>query len=327
MVTRSQKLRLGIFLTVSTIALLAVLGVILVPKYLEKRDTYFIGFRDVSITGLIEGSTVKYHGLTVGFVSRIFIDPEDIRRIIVEVSLDHGTPIKEDTRAEIAFLGITGLKLIELRSGTQTAESLKPGSFIQPGQSITEQITGRAEVIADKAEMVLNNLALLTEAQNREKIYALTDNATKALNELYEILHQNNATFHTTLANAELVSAELHETVTVARRTLNVVRELARSDSIRLIIGNMAKFSANLREADLVRLFSELNQTLDRTNNMMAQLETSFSKSNADIMATIASLRETVDNLNQFSRLVSEDPSILVRGGIPKGAPDHRLER
>ncbi|MBN2354604.1 MCE family protein [candidate division KSB1 bacterium] len=327
MVTRSQKIRLGIFLTVSVIALLAVLGVILVPKYLEVRDTYYIGFRDISITGLIEGGSVKYHGLTVGFVSRIFIDPEDIRRVIVEVSLEHGTPIKEDTRAEIAFLGITGLKLIELRSGSRTAESLKPGSFIKPGQSITEQITGRAEVIADKTEIVLNNIAALTNPENREKLFALSDNASNALNELYDILNKNNVSFSTTIRNAELASAELQETVAVARRTMNTVRDIARSDSVKLIISNMAQFSENLKEADLVRLFEELNKTLDRTNNMMAQLENSFSKSNADIIATIESLRETVDNLNQFSRLISEDPSILVRGGKPKGAPDYRLER
>ena len=53
----------------------------------------------------------------------------------------------------------------------------------------------------------------------------------------------------------------------------------------------------------------------------------SFSKSRTDLVYTIESLKETSDYLNQFSRLISEDPSILVRGAEPKDAPDFDLER
>jgi len=327
MVTRSQKVRLGIFLTVSVVVLLAVFGIILVPKYFQERDVYYIGFRDISVTGLIEGGSVKYHGLTVGFVSRIFIDPVDIRRVIVEVSLEHGTPIKEDTQAEIAFLGITGLKLIELRAGHNESAFLKSKSFITPGRSITEEITGKAEVIADKAEVVLNNIAALTDAENREKLIRLTDNTNRTLAELYDILNKNNETFTKTMANAELVTVELKETVTLARKTMTNLRAISRSDSIRHIIGNINTFSDNLKDVDFVRLFQELNRTLDQTNSMLTQLDRSFSRSNADVIATIATLREAVDNLNQFSRLISEDPSILIRGGKPKGVPDNQLEK
>jgi len=37
--------------------------------------------------------------------------------------------------------------------------------------------------------------------------------------------------------------------------------------------------------------------------------------------------QETMDNLNTFSRLISEDPSILLRGGKPKDIPDYQLEK
>ena len=51
----------------------------------------------------------------------------------------------------------------------------------------------------------------------------------------------------------------------------------------------------------------------------------------ADCTATLKKLglklKETTDYLNQFSRLISEDPSVLVRGAEPKGAPDFDLER
>lgn len=327
MVTKSQKIRLGIFLTVAVLVLLATMAIVLVPRYFEQRETYFIGFRDVSVTGLLEGGYVKYHGLNVGFVSRIFIDPEDIRRVIVEVSLDQGTPIKEDTQAEINFLGITGLKVIELRSGSNESRFLVPGGFIQPGRSITDEITGKAEVIADKAERVLNNIAVLTDASNREKMITLVENTNRTLAELYDILNKNNAVLATTLANAEAITGDLKETAVLARRTMGNVRALSRSDSLRQMMGNLAQFSKNLKEADLVQLIVQLNQTLDRTNNMLAQVDKNFARNYEDVVETITSAREAIDNLNQFSRLISEDPSILVRGGKPKDAPDYRLEK
>ena len=170
MVTRSQKIRMGTFITVSMLGLIDTLAIVTTSRFFEVRDIYYIGYQDISVTGLKEGSSVKYHGITVGYVSKISIDPQDIRRVIVEVSLDHGTPIKKDTYAEIEMLGITGLKLIELRGGSNESEYLDPEGFIQPGRSISEAITGRAEVIAEKAELILNNIAALTTSENREKI-------------------------------------------------------------------------------------------------------------------------------------------------------------
>ena len=146
MITRSQKIRLGIFVAFSILAALITTVLIVAPKFMEQKDVYFIGYRDISVTGLQEGGPVKYHGLTVGNVEQISIDPEDVRRVIVEVTLDHGTPIKEDTYADITALGITGLMLIELRGGSNEAVTLKPGSFITAGKSFTEMITGQAEI-------------------------------------------------------------------------------------------------------------------------------------------------------------------------------------
>ena len=103
MVTRSQKIRLGIFVTISMLILLATLGIVTTRKFFEARDTYYVGYYDISVTGLQEGGSVKYQGINVGYVSRISIDPEDIRRVIVEVSLDKGTPIRKIPTRRLRF--------------------------------------------------------------------------------------------------------------------------------------------------------------------------------------------------------------------------------
>ncbi len=313
MVTKSQKIRLGIFIAISFVALIIVIIILVAPKFLEVKDIYFVGFTDISVTGLQKGSSVKYHGITVGHVSDVFIDPQDLTRIIIELSLDHGTPIKEDTEAEITFLGITGLKFIELKGGSVEADPLPPGSFIQPGKSMSETVTDKAEILVAKTEIILNNLAALTAPENWNKILALTDNVAVTIAELHGILKNNKEALTNTIAHAEQITSDLHA--------------LTSSDTLGLIVGNLAEVSNTLKESDLVRLIIEMNTALEHTNNMLRDLEVIFSKSRADLYFSIESMRESADYLAQFSRTISEDPSVLIRGARPKNAPDDLLER
>jgi len=325
MISKSQKIRLGVFVVISCLALLAVIAILLAPKLLEHRDIYYIGFRDTSVTGLLEGGTVKYQGLTVGFVSNISIDPKDIRRVIVEISLDHGTPIKEDTQAEMALLGITGIKLIELRSGSNEAKSLQARSFIQSSASMTDRLTDSAEAIAGKAQTVMNNLAEMTDRENRAKLIELLENTNNTITELHSLLLRNRQVIDTTLANSQVITTDAREITRLTRKTMTRIDGIASSDSLEKVLRNLVDITENIKKADIVQLIQELNTTLERSNRMIRDLESAFTKSRSDILSTIESLKETSDNLDQLTRVLNEDPSVLVRGVKPDNPPDDKL--
>ncbi len=327
MVTQSQKIRLGIFIALASFALLLTIGIIVAPKLFEVRDTYYVGFKDVTVTGLQDGSDVKYQGLTVGYVSDIFIDPDDISTVIVELSLEHGTPIKEDSRAEMAYFGIMGMKVIQLRSGSDTAEFMKPGSYITPGRSIAESITGSAEIIAEKTEIILNNIAALTESKNRDTFLALAENASKTLAELHDLLQKNNRSLTNTFANIEILSTDMQDVVFSTKGTMQHINRLVESDTLRRIMGNLADISESLKRAELIRLVREMNEALESTTNMLRDVERTFTKSNTDLVYSIESMKESAEYFNQFARMISEDPSVLIRGTKPKNAPDYKLEK
>jgi phospholipid/cholesterol/gamma-HCH transport system substrate-binding protein len=119
---------------------------------------------------------VNYLGIKIGTISNIFIDPQDINSIIVELSLQPGTPIKKDAYADIISLGITGLRTIEIRGGSNEADFLKRGEFLEAGSSASQEITGKASVIAEKAEKVINNLQVFTEPENMNKFSDAAEN-------------------------------------------------------------------------------------------------------------------------------------------------------
>lgn len=310
----------GVFLIIATLI------IVVAPKFFEHRDTYYISYRGISLTGLQEGSAVKYHGLTVGYVSDIFIDVKDIERVIVRVSLDRGIPIKEDTYADIELLGITGLKIIELRGGTNESKPLKPGDYIRSGQSTAEMITGKAEIMMDKAEVTLNNLALLTNPENQKKLNTLLDNTSTSMAILSKLLSENQTQLENTFANSEKVTLDLKELMLTLNNTMLEINRIVSSDSVHQIIDNIANISENIRQADLAKLVQELNTALSATNNILQAMDVNINQTWVNFSASIESIRETAQYLDQFSRMITEDPSLLLRGTKPGNVPDKKLE-
>lgn len=309
MVTKSQKIRLGIFIAVSLLALIIVIIILVAPKFLEVRDTYYVGFTNISVSGLQKGGSVKYHGITVGHVSDVFIDPKNLKRIIIELTLDHGTPIKTDTQAEIALLGITGLKFIELKGGSAESDPLPTGEFIQSGKSTSATLTDRAQTLVEKAEIVLDNLAALTAPERWDEIHTMTENASVTIAELHDILESNKEALKRTIEYTERITADL-----------------CGITSPDTLVSDSAENPAAMRESDLVRLIKELNKALEHTNDVLADVEVIFSENRTDLSRSIESLRESAEYLAQFSRMISEDPSVLMRGARPENAPDDLLE-
>ena len=121
-IARAQRARLGLFLLTSGSILIIVLAIVTGTKLFEKRDLYFVRYQDVSVSGLEKGAQVKYHGVRVGRVEDIYIDPDQIETVIVTLALDHNTPIKSDVKAVASSLSLTGIKIIEITGGTSEAE-------------------------------------------------------------------------------------------------------------------------------------------------------------------------------------------------------------
>jgi phospholipid/cholesterol/gamma-HCH transport system substrate-binding protein len=93
----------------------------------EASRVLYVTYLTEDVTGLDVGSTVRYRGVPVGRVSSISIDPGDVERTKVVVELAAVTPVKQDTVAEIATLGVTGVTFIQLTGGTRDAPALVRG--------------------------------------------------------------------------------------------------------------------------------------------------------------------------------------------------------
>ena len=84
---------------------------------------YRVNFSE-SVSGLALGDPVKFHGVDVGTVKAMAIDPEDPLRVRVDIRLRKDAPVKTDTKATLKLKGITGVVFVELNGGSIGAKSL-----------------------------------------------------------------------------------------------------------------------------------------------------------------------------------------------------------
>ena len=312
MVTKSQKVRLGIFVSVMLILLIVLSISVIGTQVFQKRDYYFIKYEDVSINGLQIGGTVKYHGINVGRIDDISIDPNNVSNIIVRFSVNPKTPIKSDVKAQLIYVGITGLKQIELIGGSNQSKNLPPKSFISPQNTSLTNISGKAEIIAEKVELLLNNLNSLVNVENRKNI-------TASISNFSELLDSNKDNFSSIVTNVDSITFYTKNVTRDASKTMAKINRIINSKQLDTILNNSSDFSKQLAKINLDSLVTNLNATIFQANRLVTHADLTLLKSRQDILRTFETLRETVDYLNDFAREINEDPRLLLREAKRQG--------
>jgi ABC-type transporter Mla subunit MlaD len=327
MPSRSQKFRLGIFLLLGISALLILLFIIGSERFFQERDIYYIVYKDVSVSGLEVGSPVKFLGLRVGIIDDIKIDPEDVSKIIVTVALKPGTPIKEDARADINILGITGLKMIEIHGGSKEAELVEPGQFIKAGSSITDELTGKAEIIAEKIELLLNNLNRFTQPENLDKITNTIETTNRTFAEANQMLSENRKDIRNIISNTKKTMSRVDSISLLLQASAQEVHRITTSDTLGKILSDVQHITGRLRESNLEQLIQRLSAAVEKTNLLLNSIDDDIESGSQDFFTSIKRLKSTLEYLDETSRMINEDPSILLRGATYKDIPDDDLDR
>ncbi len=327
MVTRSQKIRLGVFIAVGILLLIVTLFLLSIDRFFKQKDIYYIKYQNVSVSGLDVGSSVKYLGVRIGTVQDIKIDPKNVSQIIVTIAVKKHTPIKKDVTANISAVGITGLKIIELRGGTPEAPLLKPGGYIKPGKSLTEEITGKAEILAEKTEMILNNLIELTDQANREKIVRLVDQSQTTLTKINRVLSITEPRWKSIMENLDSSMNNLALASASAKRTIFAIEAVANSDTLKMTMKNIAEVADKLNKANIYKFDEQINLAVSYLQSLLQQMDNLVKVNSLRLNQTIEQLNQMVRSLNNAAKEIEEDPSVLIGGTKPENPPDEQLKK
>jgi phospholipid/cholesterol/gamma-HCH transport system substrate-binding protein len=256
MISRAQKIRLGLFITAAFFTITLAVAVLSFDRVFNTRDIYYIAYSNQSLSGLDIGSQVKYLGIPVGAVRDMHINPNNITEIIVTIAVNSDAPIHEDMRADIISMGITGIKTIEIRAGMGSGNILEPGSYIQPGKSVTDEFIEKAEVITHKIDLVLDNMLALTQDDNRDRVLSFIDEAHSTIVKINRMIDNNQERMERTVTNVDSLTTELNRMVASAHALLNQTEAI--------VTRNRGKVAETLDELQVTIRY--LNNTVQMVN-------------------------------------------------------------
>lgn len=177
---RISYLAVGIFVTVGLVALVVLTLWFADPREERAGSVYLVRF-DRDVSGLTNGSTVRYLGVEVGRVRDIRLTSAKPAEVEVELALEAEVPITRGTYATLAYQGVTGIAFINLATEAGAEEPLLAKSG-QRHPVIPTRATGIAAIIDDSSDItsrlrtLLDQLTLLTDAEMRDSVTGLLAN-------------------------------------------------------------------------------------------------------------------------------------------------------
>jgi len=187
---------------------------LLKPSTEDEVKRYNIHF-DESVLGLNVDSAVKYRGISVGKVTRLRINPQNIEQVEVLVTILKTTPVKETTVATLTSHGITGLSYINLSLGNNGAADLeaKEGEeypIIKTEASFFERFEESLGTVSTKLSKTLTRTEELLNDENQVQVSILLKRTASFMTQMEKLANDEAIEdFHASLKNMDRVTKKL----------------------------------------------------------------------------------------------------------------------
>ena len=280
--TKINFFKIGLFviaLVTSLLILIFWLGKFGFEK--KKFDEYQIYFKE-SISGLNIGSSIKYKGFEVGNVNEIKLNPLNSEEIQLNIVIKKGTPIKEDNYAILGNLGITGLKYIELKGGSNDSKLLQKD---ENGFRIISSKTSDLTTLVDSTTDLTNELTLVLAQMKKlladENIKTISEILGKTQNSMTNVeqfslyLVNNEKKIDELIKNINILAKNGNKSFESIDKSANSFKELSNE-----ILLEIRKGSFDIKDMS--------KESFDKLNNVLNSLD-----------STLLQTQTLIDNLNQ----------------------------
>jgi phospholipid/cholesterol/gamma-HCH transport system substrate-binding protein len=257
METKANHVLIGAFTILITI--LAVFFALWAANYSSNKqwDKYEVVFSE-AVTGLGTGGIVQYNGINVGEVTRLRLDPKDPRKVIARIRLQADTPVKIDTKAKLAFIGLTGVAQIQLTGGLPESPLLlptpeQPIPRIPTTPSALQNLSAAADDIVERIRGILSdeNVARISGTlddihQMSSTVAAQKDDIAALIKNLREVSVNLNKTLVKTQGSLDTIDREVVKNLPAIIKKLDATLsnlELASKNANSVISDNRAAIS------------------------------------------------------------------------------------
>jgi phospholipid/cholesterol/gamma-HCH transport system substrate-binding protein len=312
METRANHVLIGAFTLAVIIA--SVMFALWAAKYGSDRkfndfDVVFVE----AVTGLSKGSVVQYNGINIGEVRDLKLDKKDPSKVIARVRVDEDTPVKTDTVAKLAFVGLTGVAQIQFTGGKaesplliETSKDKIPviiaeESAISKLLNSTDDITTTAADVLIRVNKMLSDTNVAKISKSLDNIEQITGTVAGQKQDIAKLLTdaRNAATkLDSTLAKADSAMGKLDKGMDSLDE--GVFKELPK------VVASLEKTLTELE-----KLSTNANGLVDDNRD---QINSFANQGLSQVAPTLSELRTLIKDLNRLSARLNENPAGLILG-------------
>ena len=320
----------GLFVSAMVIALIVV--VLMLSGRSGPTDHYSIVFDNVS--DMKYGTVVRYEGYAIGEVNKIEPERSDNRyRFRIFVDVKKGWQIPADSVARIAASSFLAAKTIEIAGG-RAPEMVQPGGEI-PGGSPADMFTLMSSVAAEIGDLSNSSLKPML-AKISDMIDRIGTSTEGNLNQLFGSL---NSIARSVQDKTPQIANDLAKLTAQLNTEMGQIDKILSDGNVATIqrsLGHVEDASANAAAAtkDLKTLSQKARTLADQLSNLVQTNTKNVDRSVSDLAYILRTLSQNIDaithnlegstrNMNEFSRLIRQNPGLLLSGGSP--SPDRGL--
>jgi phospholipid/cholesterol/gamma-HCH transport system substrate-binding protein len=314
----------GVFVSAMIVALIVTLT--LIAGRTGPRDPYRVLFDNV--TDLKYGTVVRYEGFPIGTVDEIVPFYENGKyRFGVMISVQKDWKFPADSKAGIRASSFLAAKTIDISSG-KSPDVIKVGGDI-PGTGAGDMFALMSGLAGRVGALLDTGVVPLIE-QLKTSIQQLTQTADSTIGGV-------GGDVRSLVANAsnhlDTISASITDLTAGMQINLDQLHKVLSDGNVKAIdqiLGNLDRASLNADKtlAELNALSIEVNGVAQSIQAMVNRNSKNVDKSTADLEYILRSVSQNIDaitnnlegttrNMNEFSRLIRQNPGLLLSGSTP----------
>ncbi|MFK8057178.1 MAG: MlaD family protein [Saprospiraceae bacterium] len=255
----------------------------------SKENTFYIVYENVDQLGV--GDMVVINGYRVGQVTDIQLNRENVRSLIVAISLSNDLPIPKDASALIKSDGLLGGRFIslEFEKACTGADCAVTGDYLNPAEESMiagligdpASLTPYIDLVRTNAGPIMDSLTSRTDTngigRTMRSLEATSKNLESLTGKLDRLLARTSNNLTETTGNVASITQNLEDN----------------NAKIASILSNVDSTTAGLAALDLEKTLSTVNTTLK------------------DLQSTIATSNGAMENISSITKSINEGEGTL----------------
>lgn len=308
---KSQKLKLGIFVILSTILFLAAVYLIGQRQDMFKK-TFTISAYFQNVNGLQKGNNVRYSGIDIGMVNGIDMINDSVIKVSMKIEEKIIKHISQNAIATIGSDGLVGNMIVNIIPGDGHASRIKNGDIIESYSRIgADDILSTLSATNDNISILIAGLLEVTNKMNKgEGTLGVLLNDTIMAKDLQASV----SNFKRASNGASKSIMEINTLITSLRTNEQgifgvLVNDTISGHKLKSIVSNLEESSA-----EIDNVLNNINSVVDEVNSSEGALNYLVKDS-----TLVTELKSTMQNINQGTEKFNENMEALKHNFLFRG--------